>query len=139
MTVFAVRHATQKEIKILHGLFNRLGKEDSGYFESCFEKNCIIIIASQQINNKVEDIGFCILNFEPKYQLYKKLDIPEVKELNVWGPCYLRHVSILQMIMDVRKSGFLSVYRRSMDRRKGYTSARGIFQMVVELRMTANI
>ena len=28
-------------------------------------------------------VAFGILNFEPKYNLYKKLDIPEIQDLNV--------------------------------------------------------
>ena len=30
-----------------------------------------------------QDVGFCILNWTPKYGLFKKLDVPEVQDLNV--------------------------------------------------------
>ena len=98
MTTFAVRQATQEDIKILYELYERLGKDDNGYFEACFEKNCIILIASQEINNQVEDVGFGVLNFEPKYKLYKTLDIPEVQDLNVLAD--MRRQGVGSMLLE---------------------------------------
>lgn len=74
-----IRQATEEDIPSLYGLYNHIGKKDEGYFESLFEKECLILIASTE--NR--DIGFGILNFEPKYGLYKKLGIPEIQDLNV--------------------------------------------------------
>lgn len=76
---FEIRQASEGDIPSLYILYDILGKKDDGYFEACFEKECFILIASQ---NK-KDVGFGVLNFEPKYNLYKKLDIPEIQDLNV--------------------------------------------------------
>lgn len=76
---FDIRQASEEDIPALYALYEQIGKKDEGYFEACFEKDCLILIASK--NEK--DIGFGILNFEPKYSLYQKLDIPEIQDLNV--------------------------------------------------------
>ena len=74
-----IRQATEEDIDALYAIYDVLGKKDGGYFEICFEKECLILIASA--DNK--DIAFGVLNFEPKYNLYQKLDIPEIQDLNV--------------------------------------------------------
>lgn len=74
-----IRQSSEEDIPVLYSLYNQLNKKDEGYFEICFEKECLILIASK--NN--QDVGFGILNFEPKYSLYKKLEIPEIQDLNV--------------------------------------------------------
>ncbi len=74
-----IRQASEVDIPALYDLYHQMGKEDVGYFEACFEKECFVLIASK---NKC-DIGFGVLNFEPKYTLYNKLDIPEIQDLNV--------------------------------------------------------
>jgi ribosomal protein S18 acetylase RimI-like enzyme len=75
----SIRQATEEDLETLYDLYDQIGKKDPGYFETTLEKDSIILIASQ--NNK--DIGFGILNFEPKYNLYQKLNIPEIQDLNV--------------------------------------------------------
>lgn len=74
-----IKQASEDDISALYNLYDLLGKKDAGYFESCFKKDCVILIASQQ----GRDVGFGVLNFEPKYGLYKKLAIPEIQDLNV--------------------------------------------------------
>ncbi|MEM9469919.1 MAG: GNAT family N-acetyltransferase [Pseudomonadota bacterium] len=74
-----IRQAVKEDIPDLYALYDKIGKEDEGYFESCFERKIIILIASED----AENVGFAILNFEPKYTLYKKLNIPEIQDLNV--------------------------------------------------------
>ncbi|MAZ76443.1 MAG: GNAT family N-acetyltransferase [Micavibrio sp.] len=74
-----LREATIEDIPALYVLYGAMGKSDKGYFESCFDKGFIILIASRED----QDVGFTILNFSPKYALYKKLDIPEIQDLNV--------------------------------------------------------
>lgn len=74
-----LREATVDDIPALYALYDAMGKNDTGYFESCFDKGFIILIASTE----GQDVGFTILNFTPKYALYKKLDIPEIQDLNV--------------------------------------------------------
>ena len=74
-----IRQATEEDIPALYNLYERLGKKDDGYFEAAFEKECLTLIASEE----GQDVGFGFLNFEPKYALYQKLNIPEIQDLNV--------------------------------------------------------
>lgn len=74
-----IRQATQDDIPALYVLYDKIGKKDDGYFETVLDKDCLILIASEEN----QDIGFVILNFEPKYNLYKKMEIPEIQDLNV--------------------------------------------------------
>lgn len=76
---FDIRQATEEDISALYNLYEKIGKKDDGYFEACFERECLILIASKE----EQEIGFVILNFDPKYSLYKTLEIPEIQDLNV--------------------------------------------------------
>lgn len=76
---FDIRQATEEDVPALYNLYEQIGKKDEGYFETCLEKECLILIASKED----QDIGFVILNFDPKYSLYKTLEIPEIQDLNV--------------------------------------------------------
>ena len=74
-----IRQATEDDLATLYKLYDAMGKKDEGYFESAIEKGCLILIAAKG----KRDVGFGVLNFEPKYSLYQKLDIPEIQDLNV--------------------------------------------------------
>lgn len=74
-----IRAAQESDKNTLYDLYDRIGKKDSGYFEECFERGSTILIASWD----GKDAGFCILNWSPRYSLYKKLNIPEIQDLNV--------------------------------------------------------
>ena len=74
-----IRQASESDIPALYELYAQIGQKDEGYFEALFEKDCVILIA---FKNKTA-VAFGILNFEPKYALYKKLEIPEIQDLNV--------------------------------------------------------
>jgi len=76
---FDIRQADKSDISALYDLYDKVGKSDDGFFEACFEKNCVILIVAKEDN----DIGFGVLNFEPKYTVYKKLGIPEIQDMNV--------------------------------------------------------
>lgn len=89
-----LRQADEGDINGLYNLYHSIGKKDEGYFEAIFEKDCIILIVEKQ--NQI--IAFGILNFEPKYSLYKKLEIPEIQDLNV-APDF-RQQGIATMIVE---------------------------------------
>jgi|GEM_PF-628303 len=102
-----IRQADEGDIPALYDLYAQIGQKDEGDFEALFGKDCIILIASKstsssscglttgshkggrdtaiksQYDGAFVDVGFGILNFEPKYTLYKKLEIPEIQDLNV--------------------------------------------------------
>ncbi len=56
---------------------------DRDYYERCIERHkngeLVIITASLESIN----IGYCILNWQPKYAYFKKCSIPEIQDLNV--------------------------------------------------------
>lgn len=74
-----IRQAGADDIPALYDLYSQIGKQDAGYFETVFEKDSMVLIASKDR----QDVAFGVLNFEPKYALYQKLDIPEIQDLNV--------------------------------------------------------
>lgn len=57
---------------------------DLSYYEGCFERqsngDLDIYVASLDC---VGFVGHCILNWYPRYALFKKLGIPEIQDLNV--------------------------------------------------------
>jgi ribosomal protein S18 acetylase RimI-like enzyme len=77
--VLDIFQATENDISDLYELYEAIGKKDAGYFETLFEKKCVLLIA----RHEKKAVGFGILNFEPKYSLYQKLNIPEIQDLNV--------------------------------------------------------
>lgn len=77
--MFDIRQADKSDLSTLYDLYDKVGKNDSGFFESCFEKDCVILI----VGKGGQEIGFGVLNFEPKYSVYKKLNIPEIQDMNV--------------------------------------------------------
>lgn len=74
-----IRQATEDDISALYALYDLIGQKDAGYFEEVFKKDCLVLVASKG----KQDIGFGVLNFEPKYNLYQRLEIPEIQDLNV--------------------------------------------------------
>lgn len=74
-----IREATRADIPALYALYTDLGKHDDGYFEHAFEAGAVPVIAYEG----GELSGFALLNWTPRYSLYRKLDIPEIQDLNV--------------------------------------------------------
>ncbi len=56
---------------------------DRDYYERCIERheNGEIIIIMSCVNGV--GIGYCLLNWQPKYSYFKKLSLPEIQDLNV--------------------------------------------------------
>ena len=77
--MIGIREATEEDISVLYTMYEASGKKDEGYFEQCMGEGISIFIAS--VDGK--EAGFCLLNWHPRYSLYKKLDIPEIQDLNV--------------------------------------------------------
>lgn len=86
------------------------GGKEVGYFEKCLElqeagKRLLLMAVYDG-----QDAGYGILNWSPKYGLYKKLNIPEIQDLNVTP--------------DFRRRGIASVFIahcESLAKQKGYT------------------
>lgn len=77
MTV--IREAGRDDVPLLYDLYNAIGKKDDGYFEHAFDLGCSIYLSYLE----ERPTGFCILNWEPRYNLYRRLEIPEIQDLNV--------------------------------------------------------
>lgn len=84
MESMAIHIMTQADLQDLRDIAVRMGSaKPVDYFETSLErqrqKKAALFIAA--IGK--QKVGYCILNFQPKYGLYKKLDIPEIQDLNV--------------------------------------------------------
>lgn len=122
MTEIQIIQATEDDIPSLYRLYNAIGQKDDGYFETCFEKDCIILIAATHNNdNERQELGFVILNFEPKYNLYKKLEIPEIQDLNV--------------VPNYRKQGIGTALIKACE---NIVTDQGIEQVGISVGLTAN-
>lgn len=80
----AIRELGHGESAVLDALVDKLGhKKDAQYFERCFERVAEGTLAVYVASYKGEDAGYCLLNWEPKYGLFKTLGLPEIQDLNV--------------------------------------------------------
>jgi GNAT superfamily N-acetyltransferase len=72
--------ADKADIPALNALIARLGhNKKADYFEPFFDKNGHIFVF--QKDSKI--VGYGFYNRAPKYQLYKRLNIPEIQDLNI--------------------------------------------------------
>lgn len=81
LSIGQVLHA---DIDRLWRLIRALGYEkDTNYFEHCFERQelgeLLLLIAS--VGPK--DVGYCVMNWAPKYGYFKVHNLPEIQDLNV--------------------------------------------------------
>lgn len=74
-----IREASPDDIPLLYELYGSIGKKDDGYFEHAFDHGTSIFLCSDE----VRPVGLCLLNWSPRYSLYRRLDIPEIQDLNV--------------------------------------------------------
>lgn len=77
--MIAIREAGKDDLPLLHSLYDAIGKKDDGYFEHALAYGSSVLIAACE----GRDCGFCLLNWRPRYSLYRKLEIPEIQDLNV--------------------------------------------------------
>lgn len=80
--------------------------KEAGYFERCLEEQ----VAGKReifiVTDEGKDAGYGILNWQPQYALYKKLDIPEIQDLNVLPEFRQRGLAtaLVQHCEDVAKA-----------------------------------
>jgi GNAT superfamily N-acetyltransferase len=77
--MISIRTANRSDISLLYSFYDSIGKKDDGYFERSLDEKCDVLIASIQGT----PCGFCLLNWAPRYALYRTLEIPEIQDLNV--------------------------------------------------------
>lgn len=74
-----IREAQESDLPELYEVYHACGKADVGYFETCFADDHTVLLAEMEGRN----VGVGILNWKPRYSLYKRLGIPEIQDLNV--------------------------------------------------------
>lgn len=84
---FVIRALGVDEVGVLHQIIDILGyAKDKDYFDRCLELQSEgkrqVFIAESNGN----PCAYCILNWVPKYGLYKKLGIAEIQDVNVIKP-----------------------------------------------------
>lgn len=77
--MISIRETTKSDIPSLYALYHAMGKRDDGYFENAFEQSITVLVAEYD----TIAAGLCLLNWNPRYSLYRKLGIPEIQDLNV--------------------------------------------------------
>ncbi len=94
---------------------------DHDYYERAIErhKNGDLLIILAILDNKF--IGYCFLNWQPKYSYFKKCNIPEIQDLNV--------------LSDYRRRG---VGRALIDYCEKIASSRGYKEMGIAVGMGAS-
>ena len=92
--MIAIRKATADDVPALYDLYRHIGKKDDGYFEHALEQ-CDVMLAFREKTL----CAFCLLNWQPRYSLYRKLGIPEIQDLNVL-PHYRRKGIATMMIEE---------------------------------------
>lgn len=93
--MISIREAGMSDLAQLYALYHACGKADSGYFEHLMGDRNVVLIASF---NSV-DAGLCVLNWKPRYSLYRKLGIPEIQDLNIVPD--MRRKGIASAIIDL--------------------------------------
>lgn len=74
-----IRRAGNGDIAALYALYQKIGTKEAGYFERCLAEGYVIFVASAD----GADAGFGILNFTSRYAPFRRLNIPEIQDLNV--------------------------------------------------------
>ena len=72
------------DIRALEALLSAMGKQiDEGYFEFCLQEQQAGRRELYILRKDGKDCGYGILNWTPRYSLYKRLGIAEVQDVNV--------------------------------------------------------
>lgn len=104
-----ITKASAADIPQLWGMIQALGyAKDTGYFEYCLERQVADELWLLIARLDAEAVGYGILNWVPKYGLYRKLGIPEVQDLNVLRAhrrCGLASAIIEYCEAQARKAG----------------------------------
>ena len=79
-----IQAATQENLKDLRIIADGMrSAKDTDYFEQCLALQAARKAELLILSDEGTPAGYCLLNWDPKYGLYKKLDIPEIQDLNI--------------------------------------------------------
>ncbi len=74
-----IKTATPQDIEELQVIADAAqSRKDPDYFKKCIEERDVFIISHDDM-----PAGYCMLNWAPKYQPFRSMDIPEIQDLNV--------------------------------------------------------
>ena len=99
-----LRPAVKDDIDTL----NTLAANEAGYFERCFDEGRLILLARKG----ERDCGYGMLNFAPRYALYRKMGYPEIQDVNVHADCRREGIAtqmIVHMEQVARDKGYEGV------------------------------
>lgn len=86
----SLRKAAPEDVDALAALNEAMGHhKDDGYFELCFERQEKGELDIYLVTFEKQLVAYGLLNWQPKYKLYKRLNIPAIQDLNV-TPAYRR-------------------------------------------------
>jgi len=83
-TLIEIRKASENDLERLNALLEALNEQkDDYYFVRCLKeqeqgKRVLFLLMLDG-----RDIGYGMLNWQPQYNLYQRLNIPEIQDLNV--------------------------------------------------------
>ena len=80
----SIRHFTPDMAQKFWGMLDEFTFHiDRGYYERCIERHeneeLLLLVVSVDGQN----VGYCLLNWQPKYAYFKTLSLPEIQDLNV--------------------------------------------------------
>jgi GNAT superfamily N-acetyltransferase len=79
-----VQISSEEEARVLRYIFEGVGfYKPEGYYKQCIEEQHEgrrLLLGA-----KLDDylVGYCMLNWKPKYHFFRKFNIPEIQDLNV--------------------------------------------------------
>lgn len=81
MTNLAIRAATTGDITALYAIALKMkAVHEKDYFERCFAEGRRVLALAEDAGNPV---GYVIVNYTPTYAPFRRLNIPEIQDLNV--------------------------------------------------------
>ena len=79
-----IRKAEHADLSALRGIVDILGfAKNIDYFERCLERAAQGTLDIFIVSLEGQDVGYCLLNWRPKYRFFQISDIPEIQDLNV--------------------------------------------------------
>lgn len=122
--MISIRRAGADDLPALYDLYHHLGKHDEGYFEQAL-KQCEVLMA--YLDGKL--CGFCLLNWQPRYSLYRKLGIPEIQDLNVLERFRRKGIAtlLIEEAEDIARGGNCELVGISVGLTKDYGAAQILY------------
>ena len=141
-----IRAALLTDVTVLDGIAAAMGAHhEKGYFERCLQEQTasrrLIFIALHEEHA----VGYVQLNWCPVYALFRRLDVPEIQDLNiipaarVLASCWWNIVKCAPSRTAKRIWGSVWVFMRLTGRRSGCTCAAAMCRTARAWRRMTNL